>query len=403
MKRTNKTERQGFTLVELMVALLAGSIAVSGVFYLNGVSSRAYNEQMRVSEVQLSLRSAMEQLRRDFSRIGYLAAPSSTLLANCSGTIGAETGDHAARFVQAVQVEHNGSPAAAQALLSMTGGTPINVTRADRLVATGNYATADAYIADPDLSTDLTIVFQADSESFRRSFFDAQVDGTPADDRTERFVAAFENRMVRLENDGRVFFRDVASAQWTGMPGVPSITLATPLPSCFRPSTWTGVAPVVRVQYQLETDTSGELARLAPPTQAPGDVNVPPGRNRTLLVRRELTPEGAIVAGSSRVLLDYAVEFSVDAITNANVGTPTARPEWALVRGAALTATPAEAFRSLIVTLSSRSSDADPRLPHLPRANLQDPLLTFRVVTDAAFTANARVRTMRSEIFLQNL
>ena len=60
----------GFTLVEMMIALLAGSFAIMAVYYLGGVSSRGFNEQSRVAESQMALRTAMEQLRRDISLMG---------------------------------------------------------------------------------------------------------------------------------------------------------------------------------------------------------------------------------------------------------------------------------------------------------------------------------------------
>src|ERR1700712_5920127 len=104
-----RSSRAGFTLVELMIALIAGAFAVSAVYYLNGVSSRAFAEQMRVSETQMSLRSAMEQLRRDFSRAGYLGTPNSALVPDCSGVAGSGNGDISPFTIRSLNVTRDAS------------------------------------------------------------------------------------------------------------------------------------------------------------------------------------------------------------------------------------------------------------------------------------------------------
>jgi len=405
-----KHKRQGFTLVELMIAVIAGSFAVAGVYYLSGVSARMFGEQMRVSETQLSLRSAMEQLRRDIARAGYLAAPNSTLLPDCGGTLGTiGTTGVAPRAIRALSVTHNGSVSASTTVRDLLGLNPlVNQTRADRLDLWGNYATSDAYLVDPTASTSTSIVFQTGSESFRRSFFTpAAGNGAAIYDATAtgRFALTFAaGRMLRIEQDGRFFFRDIQSVNpvATG----PSVQLTAALPPCFDPSRWTAAAPVMRVSYMVEGDNETDLARVSPATAGVGS-------RRTLLVRRERTDStDARVAQSSRVVLDYAVEFAVDAIVDTSLGGTT--PAWQYTTGSDVTtswdATP-HAYRALVVTLTSRSSDADPNLPAMGRARfaqaglLDSPLMTFRVFDPArtGVVLNARVRTLRSEIFLQNL
>ena len=158
--------RAGFSLVELMVAVLAGSFAVMAVYYLGGMSARAFNEQMRVSESQASLRSAMEQVRRDISRAGYYASSDARLLTPCSEPAGVG----GASIVSAVQVQaievDTRTPAEAPAdvrdLLAGHSAAP-NVTRADVLRLWGNYATADAYLVNDALGTSASsVILQMD-------------------------------------------------------------------------------------------------------------------------------------------------------------------------------------------------------------------------------------------------
>ncbi|MCA9616172.1 MAG: prepilin-type N-terminal cleavage/methylation domain-containing protein, partial [Myxococcales bacterium] len=59
----------GFTLLELMVALVAGLVAILAVYYVSSASARHFHEQQRVAQTQTSIRMAMQQLRRDIGRV----------------------------------------------------------------------------------------------------------------------------------------------------------------------------------------------------------------------------------------------------------------------------------------------------------------------------------------------
>lgn len=407
----NRGKRSGFTLVELMIALVAGAFAVSAVYYLNGVSSRAFSEQMRVSETQMSLRSAMEQLRRDFTRAGYLATPDSNTSPACDGTLGGS--GVADRRVRAVQVEYDGSNVSTNGdVQSLLGAPATNKTRADVVDLWGNFATADAYLVNPNLTTNNSISFQTDSEAFRRTFYDPQPGNAVAKFNDLRFSAVFApGRMVRVEHNGRYFYRDIL----TRTPGLgtvaspSSLTLAA-LPSCFEPTGWSAISPMVHYEYRVESDAAADLIRL----KAPGSTPML-GARRTMLVRREwrdATSATVPEANTSHLLLDYAVEFAVDAVINTTVAP--ARPVWGFSRNGAVTTQSANgpaAFRSLLVTLTARSPETDPKLPAMVRGTFNSatafnsPLMMFRVIDPAQATIvmNARVRTLRSEIFLQNL
>lgn len=404
----NRGKRAGFTLVELMIALVAGAFAVSAVYYLNGVSSRAFSEQMRVSETQMSLRSAMEQLRRDFTRAGYLAAPDSNQSPGCDGTLGGS--GVADRRVRGVQIAYDGSNVTTNGdVASLLGAPATNKTRADTVDLWGNFATADAYLVNPNTTTNsasAVITFQTTSEAFRRSFFDPPAGGGVYVFNPTRFAAVFAvGRMVRVEHNGRYFYRDITGVNAT----TPSVTMAA-LPSCFEPTGWSAISPMVHYQYRVESDAATDLIRLKVPA-----ANAMLGSRRTMLVRREwrdATSTTVPLANTSHLLLDYAVEFAVDAVINTTVAP--ARPVWGFSRNGDVTTQSASgpaAFRSLLVTLTARSPETDPKLPTMARATFNNatafnsPLMMFRVIDPAQATIvmNARVRTLRSEIFLQNL
>lgn len=398
-----RSKSAGFSLVELMIALVAGAFAVAAVYYLNGVSSRAFSEQMRVSDTQMSLRSAMEQLRRDFSRAGYLGTPSSALVPDCDGSK-STTGTIAPRWMRAISVTRDAS---------MTGDVntmlapATNKTRADTVDVWGNYVTSDAYLADPERSTLTTIVFQETSEAFRRSFYDPVAGNGTATYNAARFAATFiAGRMIRIENEGRFFFRDIASSSSTA--GAVSVTFGVALPYCFVGTSWSAVSPLVHLQYAVESDATADLSRMQSSATAAGTGL--PGARRAMLVRREWRDDTAtVVAGTARVVLDYAVEFAVDAMINTTASS-TGRPAWAYQRSTTTATTNPDKFGSVLVTLTARSAEASPTLRTVARASFDvagafdSPMRMFQVIDPAAtsLVLNARVRTLRSEIFLQN-
>jgi prepilin-type N-terminal cleavage/methylation domain-containing protein len=63
----------GFTLVELMIALLVSSLASAFVFAIYARSSVAYRTQSRVAEVQQTLRAANDVIVKDLRQAGFLS------------------------------------------------------------------------------------------------------------------------------------------------------------------------------------------------------------------------------------------------------------------------------------------------------------------------------------------
>lgn len=74
MTACGRRSERGVTLVELMVTLLVSSLAVGFTFRIYGQSSLTYRSQMRVSELQQTLRTAKDMLVRDLRQAGALAA-----------------------------------------------------------------------------------------------------------------------------------------------------------------------------------------------------------------------------------------------------------------------------------------------------------------------------------------
>jgi hypothetical protein len=278
---------------------------------------------------------------------------------------------------------------------------------------TGNYATTEGYLQlnTPGLPLN-QVQLSPTRGAFQRSFFTLPPAGPPAVYNPVAFREAFRmNRWVRVESNGRFFFRRIAANPVAGdgtMANPPTLTLDQVLPACYDPASAI-VAPVAMIQYRLDPIdgtpvTPVELRQLNPQT-------VSLGAARAALVRRELNlGDGSEVAQASSVVLDNVVELQVNAIVDTTLPGPAAVPAFTFVDSTtpvtvqqAATLNP-EQLRTLIVTLSVRTPEAE-RIPRLfNRALLRDPLLTFRSDNNP-LSANffvSRVRTLRSEIFLAN-
>jgi type IV pilus assembly protein PilW len=68
MRRLN---RKGVTLIELLVALVICGVVAAGIYQVFIAQGKAYTVQEQVTEVQQSVRSAMEILLRDLRMAGY--------------------------------------------------------------------------------------------------------------------------------------------------------------------------------------------------------------------------------------------------------------------------------------------------------------------------------------------
>jgi type IV pilus assembly protein PilW len=71
MKKMKPLNRKGVTLIELLVALVICGMVAAGIYQVFIAQGKAYTVQEQVTEVQQSVRSAMEILLRDLRMAGY--------------------------------------------------------------------------------------------------------------------------------------------------------------------------------------------------------------------------------------------------------------------------------------------------------------------------------------------
>ena len=76
-------KKSGFTLIELMVAMVVGLTAITSVYSLGSAMSRQFYEEQRTATAQGTSRVAIMELRRDISRAGLFGSPNGSLEPTC--------------------------------------------------------------------------------------------------------------------------------------------------------------------------------------------------------------------------------------------------------------------------------------------------------------------------------
>ncbi|MCA9532992.1 MAG: prepilin-type N-terminal cleavage/methylation domain-containing protein [Myxococcales bacterium] len=389
----------GFTLLEMLVALLAGAMTIATVYSLGAGSTRAFQEQNRINQTQAAVRSAMEQVRRDFSRAGFGATPDSGASASTGDRGANPAGCSVSQSFRLRALEVNNG--AYTSTLALNGQ---NAVQADGVILTGNYATGDHYLVS-DISAGTTITLQQTRQSFRRSF------GSPLV--AQRFADAFRvGRWVYLVAEtGRRIARQISSVN--GATGTITVTPSISV-GCFGYGRGARISPISRVEYFAVAPAAGNgFAWLLPNGTAAE--RTARGMNQTVLGRRELQFVNAntVVANSERVVLEYLAHFDVALTLDTGV-TPTPVLVETLTGdggASALALAPARA-RAARVTLSGRSAGVDANFPWTgtrvsQRASLNSYLPRLPSGMSAAQAVGvapaAHVRTAEELILLENI
>ncbi len=389
----------GFTLLELMVALAVGTIAVTTAYALGAASTEQFRSQQRVSNVQTALRNAMNQIKRDVERAGYHSTPNSSL-AGETCFLTTTVSNMAQNRVVPIALLDTSNNAGDLALINLVAGDfPADTLQADHLTMIGNYSSRDEYTI-AGLSSNVRAVLEAGNQPFRRSFT-SWWEATPTlqeDAVTDTFRVG---RLLRLQNQaGFKFFVEINSSGVTGGLATVDFTDILPLGSSCVGGMMTGAkaAPLSVVRYRLLTAAGNDAS-------AASDLIAGPNIQ---LVREELDPttNPMTVVGTASAVLDYVVSFDVDfVVDNRDRGNPAAPPLLALLDDAAAAATVGanpEWVRAVVVTLSARTPEMDPRFPWPAGpsggVNNTGEIVRYRHTNTGGRVGSARVRTLRAEI-----
>jgi type II secretory pathway pseudopilin PulG len=146
MKKRRSPSRslaRGFTLVELMVSLIAGLFVALAVVGLSSQATSTFHEEARTAASEMSLRTAIERLRADLQRAGYMSSGNyqrDPFIAIAPGAVRPTAGQFNSLYrLAGVHLLYQGSVALTP-LSANAGLTP------DAIELAGNYTTTDDYV-----------------------------------------------------------------------------------------------------------------------------------------------------------------------------------------------------------------------------------------------------------------
>ena len=159
-----RASSSGFTLVELMVSLVAGLIIAIGVVGLATTATASFHEQARISTTENAVRTAAQRLRYDLSRVSFMSTgnirlasmdppdpqpPFGQRVAHAVGNGGNATPRYPGTAnLQGLRIRVGGSrdgsnpPAGAEGPNNLSTNNGLNP---DDIFITGNLTTTDAY------------------------------------------------------------------------------------------------------------------------------------------------------------------------------------------------------------------------------------------------------------------
>jgi prepilin-type N-terminal cleavage/methylation domain-containing protein len=392
-------DARGFTLVELMVAMVAGLFVAIAVFTLAKHASAFAMRQSRVADATLQSVIGFERLKADIARAGFLSTPNITRDPSvCRGPLSDPSYPSGLLSLASVQI---GAASGASTESTNNGLAPKSITLA------GSYDSADLFVAR-NITQGSPVVYLA-----RNSLGMANIGYQPLTGAAALGRVFKTGRALRIVDDaGGVQFARIAGVQGGDQP---RITLE-PAPGVqFRGTNVTDrcgvrghgndfVNVVNIIRYDIRdlsaTGALGAMYQGGPSYEA----------TRRELIREELDLDGNADAGSLELVAEYAVDLdftllvadsptaSLTRVTGANVATYAGD-----VQTLGGSSGP-QRIRALHAWLSVRSQEAD-RTTGLPLPSTAPGPNLLRISvnpTNGTLPPFARVRTLQSTIFLPN-
>jgi prepilin-type N-terminal cleavage/methylation domain-containing protein len=381
-QRRQRRAPSGFSLVELMVALAVGGVALSSIYAIGSATTRNLRAQERVASAQNSLRVATERVKRDFQRAGFMGTPQWSQPGEaCGSTPAAGAVAAVTNFVE--------DDVVAKAFAGPANEN--NESTFDAVTLMGNYATSGEYGGTTFDASGTVLTVSGATQSFRRDFTDWST-GAVND---AAFDEAFpEGRFVRVHAlDETVHFgviesRNAGARTVTISPGIPVATCLS--------ATGGWMSPLNAIRYSVQAATGDE----APVGAATGPIAVLRRTELDGTTLNSVTPTPLTAPGGpvdDRAILDYVVRFDLD-FRLAAAGVPNNTVAWLPATAAVVNASPQQ-IRSVVIDLAVRTPEQDPNMLY----NINS-LVSFRVfpVTQNVRGA-ARVRRARAEVLLPNV
>ncbi len=135
----------GFTLVELLVAMVAGLIVSLAVVGLSREATYSFHEEMRSATAEMSVRTAIERLKSDIQRAGYMSTGNvyADLRIPLDRTADRVPGGSSANFIALAGLNYYPGGSAAATPLSTSGN---NAYSPDAIDISGNFTSSDQFV-----------------------------------------------------------------------------------------------------------------------------------------------------------------------------------------------------------------------------------------------------------------
>ncbi len=360
--------RRGFTLVELMVAVLVGSIVLVGVYTIYSVSVRGYRVQDQAVQAIGQLRTAMHQLKSDLRSAAFNAPAQSEV----------ET------WVRVV-----GAPPLAAVAIDVDPQTPVahagvnTAIAPQRLRLLGDYDSHRVWTTVRIEGTIVTLQWNPEhggQAEFERIF------------NSERFLRIEMYGEARQEQ-----YIPIASTKWDV--NAPQVTVASQVLDVKGYGAGHEVTVASYIRYRLVRDTRRNDASV-----------------KYDLIRERLDTQGQPIAGSWLVVAENIVDMQFYDlcfnITAPELGTMRQTPvdlrcypNLAAVPEAYSLApdddNQSHLLRSVTVKIAARTPYEDPEVPFAPRPTIDQPLNAFEV--DPETEGAARVFEGAATVFLTSV
>jgi len=440
--RIARAAARGFTLVELMVSLIAGLIIALACMGLAKTATATFHEQARLSVVEGTVRFAGERLRQDLLRAGFMstgnirlassenpAVPFGQKIAVVPGTAGGTASRYGAlNDLAGIRIRVGGSRDASFVTTAGTEGpnslATNNGLNPDALVVSGNLTSDDSYQgilrSDAPLCGGQRIEMKRDGDAAVRRLFDS---ANPAAALRGVFTPIVGTNYAARVVDARgcqhyvlVCGVEVVSADRMNVhlrPGTGGDVLPPGTGACGASvGEEVTVSPVHRMLWYIGPNTDAALAT---------DPNVEPNGSKFNIYRQlmDASDPPAAVAGAREIVGEYAIDMKFG-ITVDDPSTPPPNnfrvfdldsdtgggniDSWARAASGSATGAPGpQRIRSVRYRIAARAALPDraanlvvpPGAPYLSRYCID----TTPVATCKRF---ARVRTLTSEVTLMN-
>jgi prepilin-type N-terminal cleavage/methylation domain-containing protein len=431
--------KSGFTLIELMVAMVIGLTAITSVYSLGSAMSKQFYEEQRLATAQGASRVAIMELRRDISRAGLFGTPNGQLESTCDAsppTLPKLVGGTAPLGAFQFYADQDNSVVDPN---SLNPGV-----HADRLrVLTSLYLTDQLLVSSASIAGDV-IVLQSGNQAYRRTFawgqtagpftsgssptylegdldWDSSWSGESASWKgiAQKGARAFQTgSMLHIETpEGRHFFRSVFDKTGNTENEIRiTVTPSLPVGTACLPGAAEGatVAPLQWVEYAIvdpfDTNEVGSdffdfdgmfyidlsnTSDIATQLRNADEDTFRESPNR-VLVRRVLdSVTGNVRPQTTQIIAEFVTNFEVSFLVDTNSGTGLA-PNLQATRDTNTINGSPQQVRSVIIDLGIRNPLEDPNVEPNPDGGTR-----FNVSN--AQTGAARVRNLRIEVPVMNV